>query len=432
MGEGLNRMKVIVIGGGWSGVAAALQAKKSGAEVMLIEKTDMLLGLGNVGGIMRNNGRFTASEELIALGATELFNITDKCTRHKNIDFPGHKHAWLYDVIKIEPRIKELLNEFEIEVLTEARVSDIELSGKKINAVFLSDGTRIDGDVFVETTGSTGPMGNCMRYGKGCSMCILRCPSYGPRISISKRAGIEDLLGMNSDESYGAISGSCKLNKESLSQEIRNKLEENGVVVIKIPKEDINFDKLNNKVCQQYALKEFAENVVLLDTGYAKLMTSYYPLNKLRKIKGFEGARYEDPYSGGKANSVRYLSMAPRDNTMKVSGIDNLFCGGEKAGLFVGHTEAICTGTLAGYNAVRLYMGLIGMQLPRELAVGDIIAYENEMKKTPEGLKKRYTFSGSVYFDRMKEMSLYSTDVNQITEKVKRLSLSGVFKQSLI
>ena len=70
-------MKVIIIGGGWSGCAAAITAKKAGASVELFEKTDMLLGLGNVGGIMRNNGRFTASEELIALGAGDLINITD-------------------------------------------------------------------------------------------------------------------------------------------------------------------------------------------------------------------------------------------------------------------------------------------------------------------------------------------------------------------
>lgn len=85
-------MKVIVIGGGWSGCAAAISAKKAGAQVILYEKTDMLLGLGNVGGIMRNNGRYTASEELIALGAGELINITDSKSRHKNIEFPGHKH----------------------------------------------------------------------------------------------------------------------------------------------------------------------------------------------------------------------------------------------------------------------------------------------------------------------------------------------------
>ena len=47
--------KVVVIGGGWAGCAAAIAAKKAGADVLILEKTDLLLGLGNVGGIMRNN-----------------------------------------------------------------------------------------------------------------------------------------------------------------------------------------------------------------------------------------------------------------------------------------------------------------------------------------------------------------------------------------
>ncbi len=60
-----------------------LKQKKMGADVVLFEKTDLLLGLGNVGGIMRNNGRYTASEELIAMGGGDLINITDKVSRHK-------------------------------------------------------------------------------------------------------------------------------------------------------------------------------------------------------------------------------------------------------------------------------------------------------------------------------------------------------------
>ena len=79
-------------------------------------------------------------------------------------------------------------------------------------------------------------------------------------------------------------------------------------------------------------------------------MTTYYPLEKLRKVPGLEYAKYEvpgleyakyvDPYAGSKGNSIRYLSVAPRTNDMKVIGVDNLLCAGEKAGLFVGHTEA--------------------------------------------------------------------------------------------
>jgi hypothetical protein len=426
------RMKVIVIGGGWAGCAAAITAKKAGAQVKLYEKTDMLLGLGNVGGIMRNNGRFTASEELIALGAGELIEITDAKSRHKNIEFPGHAHAWLYDVNLVEPKVREYLKDIGVEINLISRVIDVEKENNKIKGIYLSDGSYVDGDVFIETTGSTGPMGNCLRYGNGCSMCVLRCPAFGPRVSISYRAGIEDLQGERDDESYGAMSGSCKLAKESLSEEIMKELDEKGVVVLKVPPEDVNLDKLKLKVCQQYALKEFAENIVLLDTGHAKLMTSYYVLEKLRKIPGLENARYLDPYAGGKGNSIRYLSVAPRTDDMKVKGIENLFCAGEKGGLFVGHTEAICTGSLAGHNAVRHTMGMPVLILPKSLAIGDIISYANYKMMTKEGRRNRYTFAGAEYFERMKAQGLYSMDIEEIKCRVEKLSLSNVLSQKLI
>ena len=291
-----------------------------------------------------------------------------------------------------------------------ARAVDVIKKGNAIKGILMADDSVVEGDVFIETTGSTGPMGNCLKYGNGCAMCILRCPSFGPRTSISHRAGVEDILGQRGDECYGAFSGSCKLNKDSLDEEIRETLNQKGVVVLKVPQEDVAMEKLSVKVCQQYALKEYAENVVLLDTGHAKLMTPFYPLEKLRKIPGLENARYEDPYSGGKGNSVRYLSIAPRNNAMKVDGLENLLCGGEKAGLFVGHTEAITTGSLAGHNSARLALGMPLLELPRNLVTGDIIAYANERIKTKEGLKKRYTFAGGEYFERMKEMKMYTTD----------------------
>lgn len=425
-------MKVIIIGGGWAGCAAALTAKKAGAEVHIYEKTDLLLGLGNVGGIMRNNGRYTAAEELIALGGGDLIKLTDKCARHKDIDFPGHKHATLYDVNKIEGVVRDYLREKGINLHMEKRVMDVDFENNKINGLLLSDYTYVKGDVFIETTGTTGPMGNCLRYGNGCSMCILRCPAFGPRISISARCGVSDIQGERNDDVLGAFSGSCKLAKESLSDDIRNKLDKDGVVVLRVPAEDINYGKLNTKVCQQYALKEFAENVVLLDTGHAKLMTTYYPLEKLRKIPGLEHAKYVDPYAGSKGNSIRYLSVAPRTNDMKVVGVDNLFCAGEKSGLFVGHTEAICTGSLAGHNAVRLMIGMHLLIFPSSIAIGDLIAYENEKAETREGRKDRYTFAGASYFKRMQELGLYTIDKDEIAERVKKLNLDNIFEQKLV
>ena len=263
------------------------------------------------------------------LGAPELFEITDCCSRHKNLDFPGHKHSSLYDVTIIESQVRKLLKTMGINLYFQHRVIDVIKNENRIIAVKLHNNSIFKGDMFIETTGSTGPMGNCRKYGNGCAMCILRCPSFGPRVSLSQRAGIEDILGQRANGQPGAFSGACKLNKDSLSKELVNELNEKGVVIIKIPEEDVNMDKLDIKICQQYALKEYAENIILLDTGHAKLMAPFYPLDKLREFKGFENARYEDPYSGGIGNSVRYLSVAPRDNNMKVVGIKIYFAQGK-------------------------------------------------------------------------------------------------------
>jgi len=424
-------VKVVVVGGGWAGSAAALTAAKAGAEVTLLERTDMLLGTGLVGGIMRNNGRFVATEESIAMGAYELFDAVDETARHKNLDFPGHKHATLYDVAKIEPAVRRKLAAAGVEVHTQARFKDVEMDGKKIVAVITEDGRKFTGDVFVDTTGTAGPQGNCSKYGNGCAMCAYRCPTFGPRVSLAGKAGAPEFMGKKADGSYGAMSGSCKLHKESLSEEICNELNTKGVAVIPIPEHLRKSGVLAKKACQQYALPEFEQNVILLDTGHAKLMTPYYPLDTLRQIPGFENARFEDPYAGGIGNSMRYMAVSYRDNHLKVEGVDNLFCGGEKAGLLVGHTEAIVTGSLAGRNAVLFTCGKELLEIPTTLAIGDAIDYVGKQMRTEDGIKFKYTFSGSVYFKRMQELGMYTTDVEAIKAKVEAAGLTGVYDQKV-
>ncbi len=423
-------MRIVIVGGGWAGCAAAICARKSGIEVLMIERTDMLLGTGLVGGIMRNNGRYTATEEMIAMGGGNLFKICDKNSRHSNIDFPGHNHASLYDIAKVHGEVLRYLSNLDVKVIFNSRISNVKLKADRIVYIEDDKGNRYDGYTFIDATGTAGPIKNCTKYGNGCVMCIIRCPSFGGRISLTELAGVKEINGLKPDGSLGAMSGACKILKESLSKKIQRKLNSDGVAIIPIPKV-LRENHLDIKACQQYALSEYRDNIILLDTGHAKLMSPYYDLEKLRQIPGFENARYEDPYAGGKGNSMRFFSMAPRDNYMKVDEIDNLFCCGERAGLLVGHTEAIVTGVLAGYNSVKYSLGSELLYIPNKLAVGDAIKYVGEQMKTEEGLKRKYTFSGSVYFNRMKEKSLYTTDIRKIQTKVEECNMKNIFNFSI-
>lgn len=422
--------RILIAGGGWAGAAAAVRAAKRGADVTLAEKTDLLLGLGNVGGIMRNNGRFTAAEENINLGAGELFHITDKLAVHKNVDFPGHSHASFYDVTLTEPEVHRYLKKLGIKLRMMTRITDVIKEGEgRIKALVTHDGEKLEADAFIDATGSAGPMGNCMRYGNGCSMCVLRCPSFGPRVSITERAGLDDLMAVRQDGGRGAFSGSCKLEKKSLSKKLRKKLEKDGVAVIPLPPEMVNREKLARKVCRQYALDAFAENLVVIDTGHAKLMTPYFNLEELREIEEFKNARFADPYAGGKGNSVRYMSVGIRDGYMKAQGLENLFLAGEKSGFFVGHTEAITTGSLAGYNSVMYAKGKSMLRLPGSLAVGDLMEFSLKVMEEENCLDRRFTFAGGEYFQRMKDRGLYITDVALIRKNVEAEGLLDVYNQ---
>jgi len=422
---------IVVVGGGWAGCAAAFSACLAGAEVVLLERTDMLLGTGLVGGIMRNNGRYTASEEVWSMGGNEFIRLIDGVARHRWVNFPGHRHATFYDVTRIEPVVRRALQDVGVKIHFQSRVSGVVSAGKSITGVETAAGGSFPGDVFIDTTGTAGPTNNCTKYGTGCAMCVLRCPTFGPRVSLAALAGVEEMTAGKGFPQFEAMSGSCKLDKKSLAPWLVNNLERDGVAIIPLPPEFHKGELLGRKACQQYNLKEFAGNLVLLDTGHAKLMTPYFPLESLRTLDGFRDARYADPYSGGKGNSIRFMAIAPCDAHLAVQGADNLFCAGEKTGLLVGHTEAIATGFLAGHNAARRQKGKNLLKLPAELACGDMLSFMLDRMKVPEGMEIKYTFSGSVYFERMKKLKLYTTDTQTIRKRVAEAGLAGIYKNRL-
>jgi len=215
------------------------------------------------------------------------------------------------------------------------------------------------------------------------------------------------------------MSGSCKLLKESLDPQIVAALNQTGVAVVPLPASKILKGKLDLKCCQQYAIPDFEENIVLLDTGHAKLMTRFFPLDLLRAIPGFENARYEDPYAGGWETPSAMWAWRAGQCLEGRRGRKPLLRrgkGGPAGGAHRGHLHR---------HAGRLQRGEIHPQrkrlvLPSSLTVGDAIQFVRSQMQEEGLLSLKYTFSGSVYFERMKAKGLYTTNRKAIGARVAR------------
>lgn len=94
--------------------------------------------------------------------------------------------------------------------------------------------------------------------------------------------------------------------------------------------------------------------------------------------------------------------------------------------------EAISTGSLAGTNAVRHTAGKEMLVLPNKTIIGDIIDFANKKFLKDKDRKSRFTFAGSIYFERMKERELYTTDIKKIEDRITRLGLKGVFDEKIV
>jgi len=427
----MNRL--VVVGGGWSGCAAALTAAKKGLAVTLIERTDRLLASGLVGGIMRNNGRYTAAEELKFMGAGELIEITDRSARHVHIDFPGHKHASLYDVNRVEVEVQRVLQASGVKILLQKRVVDVEVKDRAVLAVrFNRNSETLTGSVFIDASGTAGPAVNRSRYGNGCVMCIYRCPAFGSRVSIAVKSGAEEVPFERSGGNPGFYSGSCELEPLSLSTQLLEKLRVKGALLLPLPaypavKNEAGEVLLKDKACHQYSLREYKENIILFDTGAVKLMAAYYPLQALRRIPGLENAVYRDPLGGSLGNSIRFSGVIRRDSRLMLPHLDNLLVAGERAGPALGHTEAIVTGSLAGYNAWRISVGREPVKLPPGTACGALISFSKLKDGPPEVRRTLYNLSGGHLWDFMRNHNLYTTNNAEIYRRMKQLGLINLF-----
>lgn len=409
---------VVVVGGGFAGCAAAIAVAKAGAEAILLERTDQIGGLALVAGLLEANGSLTAALEAKAMGGGELFEACEALTLHEidHIEEFGLKHLRIFNVLKVEGAVKNMLQSAGVKVMTRARARAVRMKGRRVGAVLLDDGANVQGDAFVDATGSSGGVNGCTRYGWGCAMCVLRCPTFGGRVSISARAGARDYMARRPDGTSGTLSRSLSFVKESLSADLVGEIEKSGYLLIPLPEKEGDGPKYLRAV----------------DNGYVKVSrVPQVSLEEIRRLPGLENARLTDPLSGGVASLIRNLALASRDNSMKVQGVDNLYCAGDKAGPKGELSPVIAQGLLAGHNAVRFCQGKESLVLPRTTALGDFIAFEAEQVAFGQELGRGFSFEAGPYFQRMKQIGLYSTSPKEIRDRVEKAGLVDLFAHKI-
>ncbi|MBI4257528.1 MAG: FAD-dependent oxidoreductase [Thaumarchaeota archaeon] len=447
--------KVIVVGGGFSGVSAAACAHHAGAEVVLVERTDQLLGVGLHSGIFYNDGRMAAVEELKAMGGGYIFHIleTPPVLTHPRTEMKwagveelAHRHGenHIFHCMKAETAIRKYLRDIGIEVILADKAVDVAMGkaqddqGGKMLAVKLEKGKVLAGDAFVDTTGGAGGIDICVEYGYGCVECMLRCNSFGDRVSIATKAGAPELRKIRDAKhggGFGALSSATSFYDDSIDPELLEIVKREGSWKVEIPEEIQNMMKIGLSTNLPYD-PSHVKMVKMAYPGFFKANGMVYmPLEDVRKIPGFEHARFADPLGGGVGNAVRFMSMAPRENSLRAFGFSNLFVGGEKSGPNVGIQEAVVTGAIAGHNAARSAFNKELLVLPRTTLLGDFIALVQEVMESEKGLMETYSFMKPTFRRRMGEKGWWAKTVPQAIEEAKQriaaAALTGVMAQKL-
>ena len=456
--------KVVVIGGGSAGVAAAVGAKKAGAEVVLLERQDQLLGIGRIAGSMDVGGRYPLHLEIIEMGAPEVNEALDSVTlpnmdAYRKSHYPWHslpgseemtKHSWIYNVLTAEPALRKLCEDMGIVIKWRTRCVDVEIKDNHITRVKVEINRHetdwIEGDAFIDTTGSAGGMDFCVKNVGGCTMCPwLACPTFGNRVNISGKAGGKTWSMRQKDGTPGVKYNGVYLYKESMSPELREELA--GCHQIFVPFRDvIDWDtdpewswatrgQDGNDGTGRPADAETSWRVSP-DTGRFRLLDrgifaggagpSPIPLEKLRKVPGFENVVAAGPVGGMNLWSLGH-DLVFTENTLRVQPCDNLFAAGSKANM-VDIQPCINSGILAGFNAVRSAQGKELIELPLSIASGDIIDFSQKFLQESDGGPTTFVSAhAGHYLKRLKDLGVFPDNPDKAKQRIKDAGVAGIF-----
>jgi len=456
--------KVVVIGAGCAGISAAVGARKAGAEVVLLERQDQLLGIGRIAGSMDVGGRYPLHLEIVEMGGAEVNEALDRVClpnveNYRKSHYPHHslpgseemtKNSWVYNVMTAEPELRRLLVKVGVEMRWRSRVVDAEKDGSHVTRVKLADGAWVEGDAFIDTTGSAGGQNHCIKDVGGCVMCPwMQCTTFGNRVDISGKLGASTVSMHQKDGRPGIKYNGLYLYKHSLSQELIDELDRNHQIFVPfrgITEWDVDPEwswgtrgQDGNDGKGHPADAETSWRVApdvgrfrLLDRGIFAGGAGPSPitLETLRRIPGFENVVMAAPVGGMNLWSLGY-DLVFCENTLLVPPLDNLFTAGSKAHM-VDIQPGINSGYLAGFNAVRSATGQPLLELSTSTASGDIIAFTQQFLH--DSAKSEYggptTFVSAHaghYLRHLKDVGIFPDNPDKAKKRVADAGLTNIF-----
>ncbi|MBI2303446.1 MAG: FAD-dependent oxidoreductase [Chloroflexi bacterium] len=369
---------VVIVGGGPGGCAAALIAAKAGVKVVLMERMDSLSGDSPWCGQLMGWG---PQHECRLMGGGDFYDVWRSLEMRRKSDYgvPDGNITW--DVTKVEEATLAAMKAAGVEVMLRSRAVDVEMQGNRMTTVVLADGRRVKGDAFVDATGAGGSLEMCEQYGQGCAMCVLKCPIFGDRVTISDKAGVPDVV--ERPPSYYSMNFFAL---ESFSPKLRRTVAENpeGYSYFPVPEEFYQTDFTSRWPRPQRPVKArwTLSTIEVVNVRFAKTHI-LLPMEYIRRIPGFENAWLAMPLVAS-AMAVKGASIPPHDKAMKVMGLDNVFVAGLRAGDYSSAVPAIFTGELAGHNAARRALGRDLLELPPSTIQGFFISKINRGRTPAE------------------------------------------------
>ncbi len=157
----LGEYDVVVCGGGMAGVGAACAVARAGAKVLLVERLEILGGLGTSGGV----GNFCFGDDTLPNGQGRVFDaIWDGLAAYGAI---GEEHGWhvgrtppfinhTFDHNVLAIVLQELTERDGVELLFATDVIGAEVEDGSVRAAILHNrslGQRVKAAIFIDATG---------------------------------------------------------------------------------------------------------------------------------------------------------------------------------------------------------------------------------------------------------------------------------------